>query len=75
MCDFFLTLYLRHNRGNWLAIEIRMLLVEPFALKHWIVAGIGLDNTDGSTEIMSFHSALEVLYPEIEVVSPRMGYT
>jgi hypothetical protein len=52
-----------------------MLLVEPFALKHWIVAGIGLDNTDGSTEIMSFHSALEVLYPEIEVVSPRMGYT
>jgi hypothetical protein len=35
-----------------------MLLMEPSALKHWIVAGISLDKTRGSTEIMPVDSKL-----------------
>jgi hypothetical protein len=53
----------------------RTLLVEPSALKHWIVAGIGLDKAHGSTGIMSFHGVLEVLSLEIDVVSPIIAYT
>jgi hypothetical protein len=30
-----------------------MLLMEPSALKHWIVAGISLDKAHGSTGIVS----------------------
>jgi hypothetical protein len=30
-----------------------MLLMEPSALKHWIVAGIGLDKAHGSTGTVS----------------------
>jgi hypothetical protein len=40
--------------------------MEPSALKHLIVAGIGMDKAHGSTGIMSFHGVLEVLYLEIK---------
>jgi hypothetical protein len=36
-----------------MTIRVRMLLMEPSALKHWIVAGISLDKAHGSTRIVS----------------------
>ena len=44
-----------------------MLLMEPSALKHWIVAGISLGKTCGSTEIVSADPKIVVLTLSIQL--------
>ena len=46
-----------------------MLLMEPSALKHWIVAGISLDRAPGSTRIVSGDSELQIFLGFVTLIS------
>src|ERR1700739_582903 len=61
-------------RMTIMTIGVRMLLMEPSALKHWIVAGISLDKAHGSTGIVSADPEWEhraFVYEEVVEVLER----